>query len=758
MEQLQRYIDKEYYLFPINAKTKKPAIKDNLASASIDPDQLAEWSEKFPECNWGISLAKSGLVAVDVDVKYSGLEVWESMLHKHGGISTLMAESQGGGLHYVFAAEKGARYRGKIQKGIDIKHNGYIAVWPSQIDGRFYDWINWGMEPSEVPAWLNDYIKRSDKKGQRGPVTGLGENYLHRCVEKLKEVELTYDEWTSIGMAIHSAQPNEQGLDLFLDLTSGVSFVEGDLEKAVNKWEGFRRFGGVTARTLTWICKEKGIEPPNPTTKEDFALFKAAERKDLDNKQRRSKGFEKTENGRFVSWSEERIVEYFNERGFAYCKDDLRNPFIITGKGRKGKNSVQRMTLAALRDLTAPYFWATKKFLNNEVKIVHTPAYKSWVESSNRRTFDRIVFEPNLGPDDSVFNLWSGIPIESEDGEPTAILDMIFRSLCNGDERKFNWFLDWLAHIIQYPDIKGTTVPVFVGRQGTGKGIMADIIMGDILGDLYITVKTSQELMGRFNAHLAGKLLTHIDEATWRGNKTEDGILKSIIGSPTLSVEEKFGGRYSINNYSRYIISSNNKEAVALEVGNRRYCVFETSDELADNTKYFNEVVRAIKAGGEAKKFYNLLLNRRINHFDPFKILEGNTAGQESKLATEGIMAEFWYNLLFEQPRQIMWKSHLDMQAVYDHFVNFDKNVKSWERAITPHRFWFKAKKLIPVIENKEKTRVRVEGKRIYAIENINIFELQTSFAKNMVIEYPENMPEYTEYLIESNENNDLFA
>src|ERR1043166_4752144 len=57
------------YLFPLGAGKKgRPLIKDNLAQASNDPVQIKEWSLQFPRCWWGLSVKKSGIVAVDIDM------------------------------------------------------------------------------------------------------------------------------------------------------------------------------------------------------------------------------------------------------------------------------------------------------------------------------------------------------------------------------------------------------------------------------------------------------------------------------------------------------------------------------------------------------------------------------------------------------------------------------------------------------------------------------------------------------------------
>src|SRR5260370_33201370 len=56
------------FIFPIKRGAKyPPTIKDNLAQASNDPEQIAAWSKKFPGCNWGLSHRKSNVLVADID-------------------------------------------------------------------------------------------------------------------------------------------------------------------------------------------------------------------------------------------------------------------------------------------------------------------------------------------------------------------------------------------------------------------------------------------------------------------------------------------------------------------------------------------------------------------------------------------------------------------------------------------------------------------------------------------------------------------
>jgi hypothetical protein len=311
---------------------------------------------------------------------------------------------------------------------------------------------------------------------------------------------------------------------------------------------------------------------------------------------------------------------------------------------------------------------------------------------------------------------------------------MIHESLCGGCDKSSNYLLDWLAHIIQSPEERTATVPVLISEQGTGKGILMDSVMSSILGKYFVAVGTSAELTAKFNAHLTRKFLTFIDEATWRGNKTEDGILKRLIGSPTMSVEEKFGARYQLENYSRYFIASNNKEAVALERGNRRYCVIESDNRLANNLGYFNKVLRAIEKNQEIEKFTGFLLERDLISYSPYSIIENNTSGKMSKIATEGPVAMFWADLFFEEPYALFEDRGLDCRLAYHRFNEYCKKINTYQRSITAQAFWAKTMEIMPIIPDRK--RVRSEGARVY-FRDIKPDIMVKSLCETLILEKP---------------------
>jgi len=746
---LSVYCKLGFHLFPVKRETKRPAIKDNLNLASTDMDQIKEWMQKFPDCNWGLSLAKSRMVAVDVDWAYGGMESWLALIDEKGEPETLKAISGSGGFHYLFKSEIGEKFRREIQKGIDVKHNGYVLVYPSvhQTTGNYYKWENWkkfGNKIARPSNWLLDLIKKDARTGKSSPVYKFGNDHLSNLVKELKKFDLDYHEWTQAGMAIHSADPSDNGLALFLELTQGPSFEEGDLEKAEAKWEGFSdREDGISSHTLGYFIREKGGIVPNPHYQEDIDLFKRSKIEEFEKAREANKGFYKAFN-RLINWSHDSIVEEFNKMGYAFLKDGSMTPFLKVFKDEDGDIRIQKMSEKGFALETAPYQYARINETAMDIKPAMTPAYREYLESTGKKTYTDIVFKPNAKS--SELNLWTPIQFEPDfKADCSEIVELIHRSLCNNDEVKSEWLLDWLAHIVQKPEEKATVVPVLISEQGAGKGLLMDYIMKKILGNRYTAVNSADELTAKFNAKLSKKFLTFIDEATWRGDHKEDGILKRFTASPTMTIEEKFGASYDMENFSRYLIASNNPEAVAMEKGNRRYVVIEANDKLANDLSFFGPIADKIKNTNETKiiqAFYAFLLARDLSKFNPFKILEGNMDGRLAKIKTAGVVAQFWEDVLFENPMGGLWEERgLNMTNVWDAFSDFKRDISSYERSISAAGFWTKTRGLVKNMPSRVQKRLPGTSKKARFIP-MSPGGLAESFSNTMQINFPESFDE----------------
>lgn len=169
LEAALEYAARGMYVFPCKENNKSPMTDSGHNDATIDPNKIRQWWSNAPNANIGLFLARSGLVAIDVDAYKSECE-WGAFVKGIDIPDTLEQRTPRNGIHLIFRDTPSARYLGKLCEGVDIKHQGYILLEPSEIDGNTYQMLN-DNEPAMAPAWVpqrrsliaKEYIRNTDR-------------------------------------------------------------------------------------------------------------------------------------------------------------------------------------------------------------------------------------------------------------------------------------------------------------------------------------------------------------------------------------------------------------------------------------------------------------------------------------------------------------------------------------------------------------------------------------------------------------------
>jgi hypothetical protein len=111
-----------------------------------------------------------------------------------------------------------------------------------------------------------------------------------------------------------------------------------------------------------------------------------------------------------------------------------------------------------------------------------------WIEDPSIRTYERMDFvPPPIRASAKVFNTWQGFEAErilaglAEQGSHEPF-EAHLRMMCG---ESADYFITWLAHIVQKPGEKTDVVVQLMGAQGTGKGFVFENVMPKVLGDQY---------------------------------------------------------------------------------------------------------------------------------------------------------------------------------------------------------------------------------------------------------------------------------
>ena len=110
-----------------------------------------------------------------------------------------------------------------------------------------------------------------------------------------------------------------------------------------------------------------------------------------------------------------------------------------------------------------------------QFKQFHGPAGLDWLKWSVRRQHPHVEFIPTREPVENrsgePFNLWVGFAVTPRPGDWSLLHDHIRDVICNGNMVMFTYVLNWIARLVQHPELPGEVALVFPGTEGAGKGI-----------------------------------------------------------------------------------------------------------------------------------------------------------------------------------------------------------------------------------------------------------------------------------------------
>jgi hypothetical protein len=120
--------------------------------------------------------------------------------------------------------------------------------------------------------------------------------------------------------------------------------------------------------------------------------------------------------------------------------------------------------------------------------------------------------------------------------------DHLLNNVCDGDPELFKYVFGWMAHIVQRPRERPGTALVLIGRRGTGKSKVGEVL-GSLFPAHYFQVDDARYITGQFNEHMASCLLLQAEEAIWAGDKAAEGRLKGLITSEMQMMSPKVSTR-----------------------------------------------------------------------------------------------------------------------------------------------------------------------------------------------------------------------
>jgi len=175
-------------------------------------------------------------------------------------------------------------------------------------------------------------------------------------------------------------------------------------------------------------------------------------------------------------------------------------------------------------------------------------------------------------------------------------------------QRKF--FEQWLAWQIQHPGERIHVAVVLYSReQGLGKSLVVEVFC-EIFGTNAAIVDDDM-LKDKFNCYKQRKQFLLAEEVGGRGENRKSAaqiadIIKNMITSRDVYIEEKCKPRFPIRNTINYVFTTNHSDAFLIDDHDRRFWIWEIPQDKPLPDEFYSEVVRWKNNEGPAALRYYL--------------------------------------------------------------------------------------------------------------------------------------------------------
>ena len=336
---------------------------------------------------------------------------------------------------------------------------------------------------------------------------------------------------------------------------------------------------------------------------------------------------------------------------------------------------------------------------NGEKRSVPVSLY--WLTHPQRRSYNRVVFEPGGAPDD-YYNLWRGWSVHPSRGDWSLLRTHIYENICGKSADVFGYVYAWMADAVQNPARRPGVAIVLRGKEGTGKGKFVKHF-GSLFGQHFLQVSNPRHFLGNFNAHLANCLLLFADEAFWAGDKTSDGILKSLITEPTHSLERKGQDVVEVANYVHLIMASNADWVVPAGMEARRYLVLDVAELRMQDAGYFAAIDAQMESGGREAMMHDLQAYD-LTDYD-LRAVPQTRALWEQKQFSMSAINQFWYGRLRDGEPLLGrdWSAAVPCHELYALYAR-ESQLAGEKRRSREVEFGMQFKKLVPKLTRAKKS------------------------------------------------------
>lgn len=411
--------------------------------------------------------------------------------------------------------------------------------------------------------------------------------------------------------------------------------------------------------------------------------------------------------------------------------------FVVTvGKdvviGREDDNDVSFMSEKAMQLLYANQKVKVGEKRKRKDKDGNEPAgpaeptfetkYSLWRQHILRREHRKVDFAPpphQCDPRD--YNLWKGLavrPLVPTPEERAALnlgegtreaqaerlalwadhtalprcakyMALIHDVICGGEpdrqEEYFRYLIDLMALTIQQPGTPSEVAVVLKGERGIGKTVFVKNF-GKIFGRHFATVVKPEQIVGKFNASISGKILLFAEEAFYAGDKKDLGALKVLITDDVLRIERKGIDPIEERNFVHLFMASNEAWHTPVGFQERRFFVLSVPSTHRQDYAYFDAISEEMNNGGR-EAFAAYLLTREIT---PERRRELRQAPRTQELGKQLDLSltpeQQWWKLKLRRGYIVTdWPDRVAIAALHEDYLQWSDEM-GFNRKINDHR------------------------------------------------------------------------
>ena len=317
---------------------------------------------------------------------------------------------------------------------------------------------------------------------------------------------------------------------------------------------------------------------------------------------------------------------------------------------------------------------------------------KWWFHQARRRQYERVVFDPS-GDSPGSYNTFRGFAVQPADGvKHQGFLHHVRANICAGVQEYSDYLIRWMARVVQQPKTQSEVAIVLVSRErGTGKSFFCRQFL-DLFGSHGAVVDNMDHLIGRFNSHLADKILVVAEEAYHAYDRRNESVLKELITGKRRAIERKGYDVFWGENYAHLMMTSNNERVVPAGDHERRFLVLRVGTDKTQDSAYFGRIAEDMDAGGRANLMHHLL-SVDLSDFDVRSVPKTQALVEQQMLNLsrehEWLLDKLHIGIWLNARPTVRWEGPVVKSLLYEDYQEYMRQRNQFVMSVRVWHDWF---------------------------------------------------------------------